>query len=261
MFSKRFSSRRRFLLSTVGIAVLFVSCPVLAGYAQFDAATDTIQVSGNSILGTAATIEARINITTTAGGCVFNEWANGYEDKYLGVGSGRVFGFLYHVGGYGALGSSTTISLNTWHHLAYVYDGTQERLYLDGIEVGSRPASGDVLDYAYSIAAVGAIYRDNMMVSSFMGQIDTLRVSTICRYTGESFIAPTGDLTSDSDTNLLYNFNESQGSTVVYDLSGNGRTGTLGAGFNGATSPTLIPEPATMLLLGLGAMGLLRKRK
>jgi hypothetical protein len=237
---------------------------IAAGYALFDATTDTISVRGNSVIGTAATIEARVNISVNDGQNrnIFNEWAFDEEDKHLLINPDQtMYGYTYHPGGYSGLMSSATVSLNTWHHIAYVYDGSEERLYMDGIKVGSRAASGDVLDSPFSTSAVGANYRDSHVEVSFQGLIDTLRFSTIARYTGDSFTAPTGDLTSDAYTNLLYNFNESLNSNVVYDLSGNGRDGYLGVGFSGATSPTLVPEPATMLLFGLGGLGLLRRKR
>jgi hypothetical protein len=235
-----------------------------AGYALFDASTDTISVTGNSVIGTAATIEARVNISVNDGTNrnIFNEWAFDQEDKHLLINPNQtIYGYTYHPGGYTGLMSSTTVSLNTWHHIAYVYDGSEERLYLDGIKVGSRLASGDVLDSSLSTSAVGANYRDNHIERSFQGLIDTLRFSTVVRYIGDSFTAPTGDLSSDAYTNLLYNFNEPQNSTMIYDLSGNGRNGYLGTGFSGATSPTLIPEPATLSLLGIGAFILRKKNK
>jgi hypothetical protein len=241
-------------------SIAFLSQSAIAGYAMFDATTDTISVTGNSDIGSAATIEARVNIAA-GNGNIFNEWFSGFEDKSLGISSGPIAGFLYHVGGYERLESTATISLNAWHHIAYVYDGEEERLYLDGIKVGSRPASGDVEDYPSDVAAVGAIFRDDHIAPSFQGLLDTVRFSTIARYAGDSFTAPTGDLTSDSYTNLLYNFNEPQNSTMVYDLSGNGRDGHFGIGFSGATSPTLVPEPATIGILSLGALSLIRRKK
>jgi hypothetical protein len=241
-------------------SVAFLSQSAIAGYALFDTITDTISVTGDSVIGSAATIEARVNVVDGGGGNIFNEWTSAEEDKSLGIRSGgTVSGFLFHVGGYEPLLSSTTVSLNTWYHVAYVYDGSEERLYLDGIKVGSRTASGDAGDSSLGVTAIGAISRDSIMMSSFQGLLDTVRFSTIARYTGDSFTAPAGDLTSDSDTNLLYNFNEPQNSTVVYDLSGNGRNGYFGSGFSGATSPTLIPEPATICMLGLGALSMLRR--
>jgi hypothetical protein len=242
-------------------SIAFLSQSAIAGYALFDTTTDTISVAGNSIIDSAATIEARVNIVAADDGSIFNEWTSGLEDKSLGISFGRIVGFLYYVGGYGRLESTATISLNTWHHIAYVYDGSEERLYLDGIKVGSRPASGNAGDYPSDVAAVGAIFRDNHIAPSFQGLLDTVRFSTIARYTDDSFTAPTGDLTSDSYTNLLYNFNEPQNSTMVYDLSGNGRDGYFGIGFSGATSPTLVPEPTTIGLLGLGVLSLFRRKK
>jgi hypothetical protein len=110
---------------------------------------------------------------------------------------------------------------------------------------------------------VGAIYRDGAIQSGFQGYLDSLRISDVVRYAGEGgFTPPIGDLTSDSDTLLLYNFNDSHTSPTVTDSSPLGRTGTLGAGFAGATSPVLVPEPASCgLLLGAVAcaFGLLRR--
>ena len=255
------------LITILGVflVALMAQSAFAGGYALFDAPTDTISVSGNSVIGTAATIEARVKIVNVAssGGIVFNEFTAYQEDKLFAVRSNQtMYGYLFGNGNSAGFESSAIVSWNTWHHIAYVYDGSQERFYLDGIKVSSRAASGDVYDYSSSIAAVGATNRGTVVGASFEGLIDTLRVSTIARYTGDSFTAPTGDLTSDAYTNLLYNFDEPQNSTVVYDLSGNGRDGYLGIGnFAGATSPTLVPEPTTMLLLGLGGLGLLGRKR
>jgi len=102
-----------------------------------------------------------------------------------------------------------------------------------------------------------------------VGYLDSVRLSNSARYTGGSFAAPSGDLGNDANTLLLYNFNEAPGSTTVADGSSNGWTGTLGDGFDGATSPQLmaaVPEPSTLAALGgLLGMGLIgrswRRRK
>ena len=193
----------RKLITILGVflVALLAQSAFAAGYALFDAPTDTISVNGNSVIGTAMTIEARVKINVNTGlyTAIFSEWSSDREDKYLVMGPDqKINGYSYHPGGLTPLVSSATLSLNEWHHVAYVYDGSQERLYLDGIKVGSRPASGDVLDYSGSISTVGAIPRDNQITASFQGELDTLRFSTIARYTGDSFTAPTGDLTSDA---------------------------------------------------------------
>ena len=149
------------LITVLGVfSVAFLSQSAIAGYALFDAAMDTISVTGNSVIGTAMTIEARVNVVNvnSSYGNIFCEWTNAREDKYLLIRSDQTINsYLYHPGGFAFMASNATVSLNTWHHIAYVYDGSEERLYLDGIKVGSRAASGDVLDYSPSVAAVGAI--------------------------------------------------------------------------------------------------------
>jgi hypothetical protein len=236
----------------------------------FNEPTDTIQISGQTVLGEESTYEARIYFPTNggAGGRVFNEWKGSLEDKTLYAGPGGLAGFNWPLYPGVALGSGTPLVPNTWHHIAFVQGGGTQRLYLNGQIVGTRPAAGDIGD-SDGGGFVGAIFRDGGIAPSFIGHLDTLRVSNVARYSGDSFEAPTGDLLSDSNTQILYNFNlddyyQQDGSTWVSDLSGNGRNGRLSTGFNGASSPNMVipnteelqsvPEPTSALgLLAFGA--------
>jgi hypothetical protein len=65
----------------------------------------------------------------------------------------------------------------------------------------------------------------------------------VARYAGVSFTPATGDMASDANTLLLYDFDEPPGSTTVADSGPLGRTGTLGQGFPGATSPEAGANP------------------
>ncbi len=206
--------------------------------AFFGESTDTIQVSGQTVIGTTSTYEAVISFPTSgASGLLFNEWTWGEEDKMLGAGFSDITGYNYP-NVLRVLVGSVTLSPNVWHHVAFVYDGSQEHIYLDGTLVASRAASGEVGD-ASGLAHIGAIFRDGSINSGFVGYMDSLRISNVARYSGQSFTPPSGDLASDANTQLLYNFNDAEGSPTVQDSSPNGRTGTLGAGFTGATSPQL----------------------
>ena len=40
---------------------------------------------------------------------------------------------------------TTQVSLNTWTHLAITHDGAMLRLYVNGVQVGTRPATGALL--------------------------------------------------------------------------------------------------------------------
>jgi len=207
------------------------------GTALFSRTTDTIQASGQTVLGTTATFEAVIMLPAhgTSAGSVFNEWTDNLEDKRLYVGTNflHAYGLLSR----GAVETNVTISVGTWHHIAYVFDGSQQRLYLDGMLLTNVSASGS-FDNAPGLGFVGASPQGGLN-PSFIGYLDSLRISSVARYTTASFTPPAGDMTTDADTLLLYNFNEPPGSLTVADLSGNGRTGTLGVGVPGATSPTL----------------------
>ncbi|MEI8109169.1 MAG: LamG-like jellyroll fold domain-containing protein [Verrucomicrobiota bacterium] len=231
-----------------------------AGLAYFRNSTDTISVSGGTTIANAITIEAVVIPIAPVNGMIFNEYTFGLEDKMLGYSQNEIGGYIFPLT---YLAAPVTISLGVSHHLAYVYDGAQDRIYVDGILFASRLAS-IAAGNGSGAAFVGAINRTDGFQSGFHGYMDSLRVSNAALYSGPSFAAPTGDLTADGTTVLLYNFNESPGSTTVADLSGNGLTGTLGSGFAGATSPQLVssvPEPASAGLLGLGAILIAIRRR
>jgi len=221
----------------------------IANTILFDDSTDTIRVAEGTELGTAATIEARIKFTSEfdQGGLLFNEFTDSQEDKQLSVRTEGVTGYFFPINlDLVELQAPQTLTLNTWHHVAYVLGSGFERLFLDGMEIASRTVSSteNMIGNGTGIPHLGAIARENRIAFPFRGYLDTLRVSNIARY-DDFYDPPTGDLASDENTLLLYNFrpedfSEVAGSTQVQDLSGQGRHGTLGVGFEGATSPTQV---------------------
>ncbi len=210
-----------------------------AQYAYFSRPTDTIAIKGTVSLNNAATYEAIVLPTSQGVSHVFNEWDGAHDDKLLACGLTGIYGYGFPINQPNALSAVVNVAPSTFHHIAYVYDGAQERLYLDGVLQTFRAASGSIGNSSSAVSAVGAIFRDGYIHGGCQGYIDTLRISNIVRYSGNSFTPPTGDLGSDANTLLLYNFDEPTGSKTITDLSGNGHTGTLGTGFSGATSPQL----------------------
>lgn len=223
------------------VAALSVAS-VSAGVVKFTNTTDTIAVSTGTTLTSASTYEARILFTTGLNryGMVFNEWTNSQEDKYLSAGPTGLVGYNYPVVGT-TLNGTTTLTLNTWHHIAMVYDGAQERLYLDGVLISSRASSGAIGNGA-GLGFIGSIFREAATQTSFGGYLDWVRVSSVSRYSGSSFTAPVAQPATDASTQLLYYFDENSGTTTA-DQSSFARTGTLGTGFGGATAPTFAADP------------------
>jgi hypothetical protein len=217
-------------LATLGLAlVALASGSAHAGFLYLPDVNAYIQVGGQTVIGTASTYEAVLLFKSTDGsGMVLEEIQPFGEDKFFQVDpASGVYGYNNPVNGLDVLsGPVTNIALDVWHHAAYVYDGAEERLYFDGTLVASRAGSGDVNDAdapMYIGASVGHGY------TTFVGLLDSVRVSNVARYVGASFTPPTGDLANDPNTLLLYNFDDPAGSTAVADSSANARTGTFGS--------------------------------
>ena len=228
------------------LASVTLSCQLHAKYAVFERHTDTIQVAGQTVLEQTATYEAVFLLrgSHAYGGNIFNEWTNGQEDKSLMVSRNNVSGNSYEsTVPYAALMSlhaKVTVSTDTWHHVAFVTDSREDRLYLDGKLQAAQPRFAPIQNGS-GTAQVGAIYRGGAPgIRGFVGVLDSVRISNVARYNGPAFTPPTGDLSSDTNTVLLFNFNDPATNSVVTDESPLHRTGTMGSGFSGATAPKLI---------------------
>lgn len=69
----------------------------------------------------------------------------GYEDKNLTLTpDGRVGHFRFDGMKETALYTKATLDADTWHPITAVYDGTQAKVYFDGVLDGSMPASGSI---------------------------------------------------------------------------------------------------------------------
>ena len=183
--------------------------------------------------------------TGYAAGRIFSEWTNAQEDKQLIIGPNTVAAYVFPT--IGALDGTNTVALDVWHHVAFVADGSEQRIYLDGVLLASRLANPSIGNGS-GVGFVGAIFRDGVIAPPFVGYLDSLRVSRVARYSGAYFTPTLGDSTTDADTLLLYNFSEAPGSTTVADESPLGRTGTLGVGFGGATSPSFVTNSSGVSL-------------
>jgi hypothetical protein len=235
----------------VALGIVLSVSTARGNYLLLSQPTDTIQIPGNTVASTAFTIEARIEIlsslpTQSERGRIFQEQRDNGEDKSLGINSGGQIGASAWTDAtydtLGAIVQNAMLSKDVWHHVAFVRDGTEQRLYVDGLLVASNTWTAPISNVSNSGMSVGGFSPPTVSPfrASFLGAVDTVRVSASVEYSGESFAPPPGDLSPDSSTQLLYNFNEAPLSTTVSDLGPNHLTGTLGVGYLGATSPTLV---------------------
>ncbi len=70
------------------------------------------------------------------------------------------------------LAGPTQLPLNTWTHLAATYDGSTQRLYVDGVQVASEPLGGSMV----SSSDVLRIGGNSVWGEHFSGVIDEVRV-------------------------------------------------------------------------------------
>jgi hypothetical protein len=98
---------------------------------------------------------------------------------------------------------SAGLSNNTWHHIAYVKDGSAYYVYTDGVLKGSGVANAGSVDYSGTYM----IGRQKDQVNlEFNGYIDEFRLSNSALYTGASFTPQTAEYTNDSSTIDLLHF-------------------------------------------------------
>ena len=130
----------------------------------------------------------------------------------------------------GKVVAADKLTLNQWHHIAGIYDGTDLRLAVDGVLVDTVVATGfqdSTLDLQIGARIANSFFFD--------GAISGVRVSSVARYT-DDFTPPLA-YAADADTLGLYRLEEGKG-LVTVDGSGNVNTGDL---VNGATWATICP--------------------
>ena len=123
---------------------------------------------------------------------------------------------------------ANTPATGTWHHVAFVYDGNNQLLYIDGTLVNSSPTSGavNITTGFNSGLVIGARYDQNQQYSNT--SFEDVRIWTIARSAAEISANINTNL-SGNETGLVayYRFEDGQGSSTVADLSGNGNTLTM----------------------------------
>ncbi|KKQ07715.1 MAG: hypothetical protein US20_C0032G0002, partial [Candidatus Pacebacteria bacterium GW2011_GWF1_36_5] len=228
------------------------------------------------------TIEAWIYLSAanTNNGLVYKGSFAGSQGIYsFGFFSGSNNSLTFRLNGSTGLGNgqvsgSTSLALNTWYHVAAVYDKSlsQQKIYVNGVEDGSQPY-GVAISTDTNNLIIGGYYSSSYL---FNGVMDEVRVSNVARTPEEirlnasrrpysTFTSNAIDLTSVNAWNSLswtgtglatsdgetpasstglvaqWNFNETSGVTAV---SG----GTCGTSCNGTlTNMTTTSQDAAAM--------------
>ncbi|MEA2696950.1 MAG: hypothetical protein QOI66_1221 [Myxococcales bacterium] len=182
------------------------------------------------------TISAWVNLASSADQFVVTLWDTG-SGTTLGVLGGAIKAWAWSAT---VLASTTLPSLGVWHHIAYTFDGTTHKVYVDGGTPGT--GAGAANTHAVTRAQFGA-FNNGSSMSPYSGQLDDVRIYNVTltaaqiknlaagRYSGEGSnttvtlganSSASGALSIDSGTlySSTFTMNASSGSNVVSVGSG-----------------------------------------
>jgi Concanavalin A-like lectin/glucanases superfamily/Secretion system C-terminal sorting domain/Ig-like domain CHU_C associated len=210
----------------------------------------SLQITGNTI-----TLEAYVKFNTFASdpflGNIINKNSNTASGYMLRAGGNGVVNFVVANNGWSEIFSpQNSISLNTWHHIAGVYNGANLKIYVDGIEVASQPLSVTIGNANINLN----IGRDpDNTIRNLDASLDDVRVWNVAR-TAEQINGSKNCELQGTETGLVayYKFNQGiagQDNTAItslLDATANANNGTL-VNFTktGTTSNFLAGSPVT----------------
>lgn len=207
------------------------------------------------------TIETRIKFNSIGTDQYFfaqHESGSQYNEfRYQDDGSLRFYDLNIPSGTYLYSGPNT-ISVNTWYHIAVVHNGNNWSMYKNSniiATLNNTFSSADLSAPAY----LGAEWFPHPSWTSprnyLNGALDEFRVWKTARTPEE--LAYWADRSLSGDENGLvayYNFNEIYDG-IVPDLTRYGNDGHT-YGMPIVPAPEVVPEPCTMVLVGLGGVGM-----
>ena len=209
-------------------------------------------------LTTAMTLEAWVKASTGS-----TDWSDiiykGNDNYYLMAstpnGGAPALGGIFGGSTYGEVFGSGALPLNTWTHLAGTYDGTMERLYINGVEVASRSQSGSLITTSNPLQIGG----DSFYGQYFNGLIDEVRVYNRALSSSEIQADMTTPLTSSAantaptvSTIPSQTINEDNSTGPITISIGDSETPPANLTLSGASSNLSLVPTANIIFGGAG---------
>jgi hypothetical protein len=214
---------------------------------RFTQTTDTIQLTGGALSGACPlnslfTVEVFLR-PTSSNGYIWQQWTGGLMNELMQLNAGDLETIAVGSGQPQLFFQGTAVTLNQWNHLAWCYDGTNVRLYVNG-QLALTQAAPNGFDPIVQAEACSIGRNEGLPGDGdlpFTGDLAGLRISSVARYTGSSFTPPTVPFAADSSTMLLVDPSSFSSAPTSFSAPGSqGITATLGAGSSAATSPTWV---------------------
>jgi hypothetical protein len=209
---------------------------------NFDGVDDNVNL-GTSITSTLTnatvmTVEAWVYPTTNTGtGAIVTNHQSTTQFALRRIANN--YDFMVGFGTYNVT-SSATVNLNTWQHVAGVFNGTSISIYVDGVLSGTTPFTS----YSLQSSSTSVIIGVDGFGEPFQGNIDEVRIWNVGR--SQTLIQSYMNCAvSDTASGLLayYEFNDgtangnNAGRTTLFDGATNKVNGTLtNFALNGSTS-------------------------
>lgn len=162
----------------------------------------SIQASNNYAFTGDFTVECWVNLKNVTG--VFQSFLGQYTSGLPWVlqMNGNKLRLVGHFGGTYTEINSSTLSINTWYHIALVRSGTSVKIYVNGVNNGSATITSTFGD-ATKITTIGA--GNAAGNDRFNGFISNVRIVKGTAVYTSNFTPPTSRLTAIAGTTLLLN--------------------------------------------------------
>ncbi|MBN4051282.1 LamG domain-containing protein [bacterium AH-315-M05] len=215
-----------------GSTILTVSGGLNGNSLQFDGVDDHVITSVLDLSsGNTMTIEAWVYPTDIASNFFYsfirqNAPASTPDFLLAFQNNGAKLAFGVYTTAYSELDVLITASNYTdgWHHIAAVYDGATQKLYVDGTEVGSQSNTGNIRLGTGTIMRIGS---NLSTTENYEGQLDEIRIWNIARTQSEIINSMFTTIAGNTSGLLAYWRLDECSDTTAADATGNGNDGTL----------------------------------